>query len=263
MKKLILFAFVLIACIAKAQTPENPENQPKEKAYKSFYLAGVTEVINGIGFFETGQIDILDGNGSVLKVYENPSIRMVPRFSAFFHTGEQAHFQFSKNMGFYTGLGVRNVGMVNRINDTITLKQRAYTLGIPAAIKIGNMAKRAYLALGGEIELFFHFKQKSWIDGRDNKVKFREWFSNRTELINPSVFAEVNFGDGSFIKLRYYPMNWLRGEQRVSLRNGDQNYTARFTPTQSNMLNITVGKIIPNKDRKKKKGKAEIRNTNI
>lgn len=262
MKKLILLACVLITYSVQAQTP-TPENPPKEKEYKSFYMANVTEVINGIGFLETGDITISDANGTVLKVYDNPSIRMVPRFSAFFHTGQQAHFQFSKNFGFYTGMGLRNVGMVNRINDTITLKQRAYSLGIPAAIKIGNMAKRAYLALGGEIELFFHFKQKSWINNRDNKIKLSEWFSGRAELINPSAFLEVNFGEGSFVKLRYYPMNWLRGEQKVNLKNGDRNYQATFTPTQSNMFNITVGKVIPNKERKKKPGKAEPRNTNI
>lgn len=262
MKKIILLAFVLTTFSAQAQTP-NPEKQPKVKDYKRFYLVGVTEVINGIGFLETGDITISDGNGTLLKVYDSPSIRMVPRFSAFFHTGEQAHFQFSKNLGFYTGLGIRNVGLINKINDTITLKQRAYSIGIPAAIKIGNMAKKAYLALGGEIELFFHYKQKSWIDGRDNKVKFRDWFSNRIELINPSVFAELNFGKGNFLKLRYYPMNWLRGEQKVSLKNGDRNYLATFTPTQSTMFNITLGKIIPNKERKKKAGQAEPRNSNI
>ena len=52
-----------------------------------------------------------------------------------------------KSFGIYTGIGVRNIGMINRLNDTIKIKQRVYALGIPVGIKLGDMQKRVYAAL--------------------------------------------------------------------------------------------------------------------
>lgn len=264
MKSTLLIAvFTTAAFIGNAQLfKKTSSHADEEKPYKKFYSANVSEVINGVGFLDPGKMTITNSDGSVLS-NNTPDVRMVPRSSLFFHIAEQAHFQLNNTFGFYTGIGMRNVGMINEIQDTLTftLKQRAYSIGIPAAIKIGNMTKRAYLALGGEMEFFFHYKQKSWIGGRSNKIKFSQWFSDRMEMFNASLFAEVNFGKGNFIKLRYYPGNWLRGTQSIGLKEGDKNYTATFTPSQSNMFNITVGKVMMQKERKRKPGKAEPRNT--
>ena len=64
-----------------------------------------------------------------------------------------------KSIGLYTGIGVRNIGMINRLNDTIKLKQRLYALVVPVGIKLGDMQKRVYAALGAEFELFFNYKE--------------------------------------------------------------------------------------------------------
>lgn len=64
----------------------------------------------------------------------------IARFTPFINFGTQLHLDFSEKSGFYTGLTVRNVGIITDLNDSVRVKQRVYTLGIPVAFKAGDMA---------------------------------------------------------------------------------------------------------------------------
>ncbi len=136
------------------------------------------------------------------------------RFSGFWHTQYTFHFDFGKAAGFYTGLGLRNVGLITHPAAGVKVKQRAYGLGVPLAFKFGNMDTRKYFAIGAEAEYFFNYKQKFFINGK--KTKSNEWFSDRVTPFNPSVFVE--FEDKSlFIRAKYYLLDFLKPQDNLQL----------------------------------------------
>lgn len=166
----------------------------------------------------------------------------VVRFSAIFNPQEQLHIDFSRNFGLYTGIGMRNIGFINRFNvDTIgevTVKQRQYTLGVPLALKVGNLKDNFYLAFGAELELFWNYKQKVFYN--NDKDKFSEWFSDNSELLNPSLFAEVNFKYGQFIRFRYYLNDFLKENKNgVDIEPLNRKFNYDFAPSQ--LMYISIG----------------------
>lgn len=132
---------------------------------------------------------------------KNEKINTPPRFSCFFHFGRYKHIDLSKNIGLYSGLAIRNVGFSSEISDTL-VKRRVYTIGLPLAVKVGDLGNDKFLYAGAEAEIAFHFKEKTFIN--DNKTKESEWFSSRNNLFLPSVFVGMNFKSGLNLKFKYY-----------------------------------------------------------
>lgn len=172
------------------------------------------------------------------------------RFSAFFHAGQKWHFDFGNNFGLFTGYGIRNVGFITENDgimeaefdeymgedDDLRVKRRSYSLGVPLAIKLGNFDRRAYVYGGAELELMFNYKAKLFVDG-DKEEKFNEWFSDRTNLLNPSVFGGVQFPGGINLQARYYLLNFL--DQDFSQRV-DGVLRRPFEAVDSRMFYISV-----------------------
>ena len=226
---------LLLPLLSMGQTTEKP--LPIQRTY----FATVSEGILSVG--NLGNVTINTPNTESSSVNTpNP----IPRYSTFFHIGEQFHVNLGKSFGLYTGVGVRNIGMINRLNDTIKIKQRVYALGIPVGIKLGDMQKRVYAALGAELELFFNYKQKTFLgSGRGEKVeKFNEWFSDRTPLLNPSLFVEFNFKKGPYLKLRYYPLNFLVADKQNFKVN---DIKTGFRPETSQLFALSFGRVIGKK----------------
>ena len=167
------------------------------------YVATAGETIFSYGQVDAGSTDI----------------KPVVRFSPVFNFQEQFHYNFSKNVGFYTGLGIRNVGLISKVNyditdnngnpfnKDVTIKERSYSLGLPFALKLGDLENGVNFALGGEAEIMFWYKRKIF-DG-DTKKKTSVWFDNNVTVFNPSVFAEVKFKDGEYIRFKYYILDFL------------------------------------------------------
>jgi len=131
------------------------------------------------------------------------------RFTMFLHLGQNHHYDFTNNFGFYTGYGLRNIGFTIE-KDNVKTKHRTYSIGIPLALKIGSFDDHFYVYGGASYEMFFHYKRKIFIDG--NKSKFSEWFSDRTDLFAPSFFAGIQFPKGINLKFKYYPNNFLNND---------------------------------------------------
>ncbi|MDI1324320.1 MAG: hypothetical protein PSV36_16330 [Algoriphagus sp.] len=168
----------------------------------------------------------------------------IARFTPFINFGQQLHVDFSEKSGFYTGLTVRNVGIITDLNDSVRLKQRVYTLGIPVALKAGDMAGNLFAA-GFEAEFAINYKQKVFVN--DEKSKSNIWFSDRTNIFLPSVFAEVKSKYGNYIRFKYYLTDFLQeGNQKVNVEGVD------FNPTKSTMMYVSVGYMIRNRDFVKK-----------
>jgi hypothetical protein len=224
MKKIYLLASALLLTInLHAQESTSPSST------RPSYFASATELI-----FSWGNVtaDPLKPNNIV-------------RFTCFLHLEEQFHHDFSSKAGIYTGLSIRNVGLINDLNDTVKIKQRVYTLGIPVALKIGNMDRGTYATVGVEGELAFAYKQKVFIN--DEKTKTVIWFSDRTNLFLPSAFAELKFSDGLYVKFKYYLTDFLtQDNQKI---NG---VTFNYVPTQSQMMYASIGWILKDKYMNKK-----------
>jgi hypothetical protein len=133
------------------------------------------------------------------------------RFTGFFHLGSYYHLDLTNNIGFYTGLAVRNVGFIYDEDIPRKTIRRSYTLGLPVALKLGSFKDHLYLFGGGEYELLFVYKGKRWVsyDRSGPKLKETAWFSNKTERFVPSVFAGVQFPGGINLKFKIYLGDFL------------------------------------------------------
>lgn len=139
-------------------------------------------------------------------VRNDQSISTPLRFSLFFHAGNNIHFDLNDYLGIYSGWALRNIGFITKENNVKT-KRRTYSIGIPAAIKLGSFKNNFFLYGGASYEMFFHYKQKQFVDGE--KSKYSEWFSDRTERFAPSFFAGVQFPKGINLKFKFYPNDFL------------------------------------------------------
>lgn len=132
-----------------------------------------------------------------------------PRFSYFWNGGFNVNYDFSKVIGVFSGVSIKNIGFIEKsalVADS-TIKRRVYTIGVPVGLKIGNLKKRNYMFLGGGVDFPFNYKEKGYIV-RNNKDKFNEWFSDRTPRYMPYGFA--GFSVKSFyLKMQYYPGNFM------------------------------------------------------
>lgn len=174
----------------------------------------------------------------------NESADNTVRFSMFFHFQNQFHFEFNKTIGFYTGIGVRNIGFIHKWNldgEDLKMKHRSYSLGVPIAIKLGNFEKGIYGALGAEAELMFAYKRKLIYDG--DKTKESEWFSNKVNIFNPSVFAEIKFKRGGYIRAKYYMIGFLTDKEDRFVLPGT-NQEVEFTPGDNSIFSISVGSVL-------------------
>jgi len=175
-----------------------------------------------------------DIDGSNLSVNNNM------RFTAFFHLGQNWHFDFSNKVGLYTGFAFRNVGLIIEDSkysdkpevDYSKVKRRSYNFGVPLSFKFGNFDKHLFIYGGAEIELMFHYKEKYWVDGV--KYKSKEWFSNKTERWAPSAFVGVQLPGGFNIKYKYYFNNFLNHSYKDS-------HTDFTSLTNSKIWYISVG----------------------
>lgn len=217
MKKIILFAaFAVFSFNAISQ-----EISTAAKT-KEIYTVSATETILSWGNVESAGL----------------GIKNIGRFTPFLNFGQQLHFDFNEKSGFYTGLSVRNVGIITELNDSVRVKQRVYTVGIPVAFKVGDMDGNLFAA-GFEAEFAINYKQKVFVN--DEKSKSNIWFSDRTEIFLPSVFAEVKSKYGNYIRFKYYLTDFLQeGNQKVNVAGVD------FNPTRSTMMYVSVGLMMRN-----------------
>ncbi len=170
---------------------------------QGYYLASAGESIFSIGTVDAGDADI----------------RPVLRWSPVFNFQEQVHFDFSNTFGIYTGLGIRNVGLISKVDyllsddfggtiqKTVTIKERSYAMGLPLIFKLGDMKDGVYFAAGAEAELMFAYKRK--IIDENTKNKTSRWFDDNVNLFNPSVMAEVHFPKGQYLRFKYYLLDFL------------------------------------------------------
>lgn len=147
---------------------------------------------------------------------ESSAVKLQPkvRFTAWLHFSEFHHTDFTKHFGMFSGTSVRNVGLTYEyVQDDVTykMKQRAYMAGLPLALKFGNLAESKFVYAGGEIEAAFHYKEK-YFENSVKRSKHTEWFSPRTNILQPSVFIGWQSGDNWNICAKWYLRDFLNSD---------------------------------------------------
>jgi hypothetical protein len=158
-------------------------------------------ISSGELLFQFGDVELANSN-----VTKEPM-----RFTFFLHLGQYWHLDIGNYLGFYTGTALRNVGFIYDEDIPQKTVRRAYTLGVPLALKLGSFKNHIYIFGGGEYEMLFHYKGKRWYSNeRDgSKIRDKELFSDKTELFIPSVFAGIQFPGGVNLKFKYYLGDFL------------------------------------------------------
>ena len=211
--------------------------------YKLFILAFILTFGSYRSFSQVRTTKHTDGGiilplvFSFIDFTNNPSnLSNVPRFSCFFHLGQYYDLNIGNNLGFFSGLTLLNVGFTALNNETDVEKRfRSYALGVPVALKLGSFKDNFYLYGGAEYQWLFHYKEKTFINGE--KIKYTEWFSNKTVRFMPSVFVGIQFPKNWTIKFQYMLEPFLRPE------NITNPYFAQFgTIPNGNVFWISLSK---------------------
>ncbi|SHN42170.1 outer membrane beta-barrel protein [Chitinophaga sp. CF418] len=165
-------------------------------------------------------------------------VHNIPRFTFFFNVGHNLNYDFDRHFGIFTGLNLKNIGLITKDDrDSVKLKRRVYTLGIPLGFKIGDLRRGSFFFFaGGSYDLAFNYKEKKFIHG-DKKDKFNEWFSDRTPLLMPSLFAGLRMSPGFGLKVQYYPKNFFNKEYKEVLNGGT---TTPYKDLEAKLFFVTL-----------------------
>jgi hypothetical protein len=227
MRKSLFITSFLMACIGiQSLKAQEINNKPKKgKVYLSTNL--------DMYLLTTSKMS----NGRVENKWTTP------RFTGFFHYGLNANYDFNANVGVMGGISIKNLGFIEKYNNPdSTAIRRAYTFGIPLALKLGNLeGNKTYFLIGGGVDFPFHYKEKGFIK-RNDKTKSSEWFSDKTNQVLPYFFVGARFNPGVYFKLQYYPTNFLNTEysQTITVNNVTQTVKP-YANYDVNTLMISLG----------------------
>lgn len=172
------------------------------------------------------------------------NVKSIPRFSYFCNTGADANYQVVKGFSIFTGLNLKNIGMIMKL-DTVKYKHCVYTLGLPLGFRIHKANHKTWVKAGIDFSWALHYKLKTFEEGRE-KIKYNAWFSSRVASFYPSVFVGVNVSGISFGS-NVYLQNFFNDKNTANL-----GYKANLITLG---LGINVNK--ENSLRKKNKKKEE------
>lgn len=154
---------------------------------------------------------------------KNPNTHMgTLRYSLYWNLGANWNYEFSDNAGIFWGLTLKNLGFIEKTENR-TFKHRTYNIGIPVGLKFGNLLNDNYFMIGGGVDFPIHYKNKTWGESRDSKIKGGEWFSDVVNPIMPYVFVGGKFWKMMYAKLQYYPTNFFNENSGIYHNTYDVN----------------------------------------
>ena len=179
------------------------------------------------------------------------------RFSMWYNFEKTLNIDFSNSVGFITGLGLKNIGMISKPNNGITIKQRAYSLSLPIGFRFGNLDSRQFVTIGAAGELMLDYKEKVF-DGKDKKQKHHEFWSNNTNLFNPSVFLRFQ-KKSIYLCAKYYLLDFLIPSD---IKITEDSFIPAY-PKTSQLFYISIGYSSLGKAKGKKISDPEPKKVNI
>lgn len=228
------------------------------QAQQKVYMTSGGEIIFSMGNIQLNEQWIADNTNN--SNGQAPSIAKTPmRFTLFLHIGQFVHLDLGNNIGFFSGISLRNTGITtdetlptqylpvterdNLTYQDVRVIRRAYSAGIPFALKLGSFKDHFYVYGGGEIDWQFHFKEKYWLSHTrsGSKSKHTEWWPSQLEAFQPSVFLGIQLPNGLNIKGKYYLENFLNHEYTSSTNAPGTRVISDLTKyKKSNLIYISL-----------------------
>jgi len=180
------------------------------------------------------------------------SVDVITRFSPVFNFQGQYNIDAGPHFGMFTGITIHNVGFIYDDPDSAKTryKSRVYSLGIPVALKLGNMSG-GFLFGGYELEVPFNYKEKKFVN--DEKVnKFNTWFSDRTPGVYQTVFAGFQTSRGLQVKFKYFLTNFFNKDFAAREENSN-NIIYPYKTFDANVFYVSLSMQINEGAKKKKK----------
>lgn len=151
-----------------------------------------------VTFSSTVESNLLQfANVEVAGVY----LTTVPRYTYFFNSGLDIDFKLHKSFKLFTGVGAKNIGFIIKPNKDSIYKHRVYTVGAPVGFKLNFAHDKVIVKAGADFSVALNYKWKTIFN--DKKTKKNEWFSDKTSMFFPSVFAGVSVY-GVAVTANYY-----------------------------------------------------------
>jgi hypothetical protein len=178
--------------------------------------------------FQVGLIDDSAGN----------QVKSVLRFAPVANYTLQAHKDFFKAFGIYTGIGIKNVGFITKSNTAdVTVKSRAYCLSVPVGLKFGNLKDEKYFFVAGELLTQLDYKEKVFTNG--DKSKRKNFYDNDINRFNYSGSAGFNY-KGFMIGAEYTFGDFFNSKYRFQPDRSNPSVTYAG-PSKSNILTFYFG----------------------
>lgn len=202
-------------------------------------MSGMANAQSNSGFYTTSGGEMIfsfatiDDNGS-----ESGNIM---RWSPVFNFQNLANYDVNRNIGFFSGLNIRNVGFIYDnyqypgTENKVKKKFRNYTAGIPLGLKIGKLDE-LFVYGGYEIEFPLHYKEKTFEN--DQKTKKSAWFSSRVPSIYHTFLVGIQFPYGGNLKFKYYLTNFHNKDYTETMSDGTQVKPYEFL--NSNVFYISL-----------------------
>jgi hypothetical protein len=130
----------------------------------------------------------------------------IPRYTYFFNMGVDANLKLSKHLKLYSGLSLKNIGLIVKQNDSVRWKYRVYTIGAPIGFKLFMAKEKVIFKAGADASLAFNYKWKKIAN--KTKSKGNEFFSDQTPLLFTSLYAGVTV-HGFAVTANYYLNNFF------------------------------------------------------
>lgn len=162
----------------------------------------------------------------------------VLRFSPVINIQNWVNFDKADNFGFFTGLSVRNVGVIFDVpgQPNTRIKARTYNVGVPVGVKLGNLDGLFFFA-GYELELPLNYKEKIFVN-EEKQEKRNIWFSNRVPTINHSLMAGVQMPYGATLKFKYYLTNFYN--KNYTENDGQGNIIKPYENLDVNVFYVSL-----------------------
>jgi hypothetical protein len=164
-------------------------------------------------------------------------IKSPVRFSGFFNYGLNLNVDFNNVIGISIGAEIKNIGMILK-DSAYHTKHRCYAVGVPIALRIGNLKDRWWIFAGGQYDYQFGYKEKLFYD--DSKTKRVGAYDNDVNPFMPSVFAGIKFKSGMSLGAHYMLDNFFAKDYRFKdPKNNNTPYNSAYTNSQ--ILYFSVG----------------------
>ncbi len=178
--------------------------------------------------------------GSILQfanfTNNSKSVTTIPRYTFFLNGGIHANYKISNTVKVFTGIDFKNIGLIDKYGDSLKVKRRIYTIGAPMGLKF-KIKRNLKFNIGADFNFVFNYKEKVFVNG-DKKSKFNEFFSNKTPLFYPSVFAGIII-DKISLSANYYPTNFFNSDYKL------------YSKMEAKLFTISAGVHLENQSKKK------------